>query len=59
MPAHPATERLEARVPLALKRLIQRAADLQGRSITDFAIAFGQISERLFLPIEVDWTGAF
>ena len=33
------TERLEARVPVFLKRIIQRAADLQGRSITDFVIA--------------------
>jgi uncharacterized protein (DUF1778 family) len=33
------TERLEARVPVFLKRLIQRAADLQGRSITDFVIS--------------------
>jgi uncharacterized protein (DUF1778 family) len=33
------TERLEARVPVFLKRIIQRAADLQGRSITDFVIS--------------------
>jgi len=33
------TERLEARVPIFLKRIIQRAADLQGCSITDFVIA--------------------
>jgi len=33
------TERLEARVPVTLKRMIQRAADLQGRSLTDFVIA--------------------
>ena len=39
MAADITTERLEARVPVALKRIIQRAADLQGRSITDFVIA--------------------
>ena len=33
------TERLEARVPIFLKRIIQRAAALQGRSITDFVIS--------------------
>ena len=39
MPAAAKTERLEARVPVFLKRIIQRAADLQGRSLTDFVIA--------------------
>ena len=34
-----ATERLEARVPLPLKRLIDRAAALEGRSITYYVIA--------------------
>jgi len=38
MQATAKTERLEARVPVFLKRIIQRAADLQGRSITDFVI---------------------
>jgi len=38
MPATAKTERLEARVPIFLKRMIQRAADLQGRSLTDFVI---------------------
>ncbi len=33
------TERLEARVPVFLKRIIQRAADLQGLSLTDFVIS--------------------
>jgi uncharacterized protein (DUF1778 family) len=32
------TERLEARVPVDLKRMIERAADLQGCSLTDFVI---------------------
>jgi uncharacterized protein (DUF1778 family) len=39
MPATARTERLEARVPVFLKRIVQRAADLQGRSITDFVIS--------------------
>ena len=34
----PRTERLEARVPIDLKRIIERAANLQGRSLTDFVI---------------------
>ncbi|MCU0781759.1 MAG: DUF1778 domain-containing protein [Akkermansiaceae bacterium] len=38
-PRKPASERLEARVPVPLKRLISRAAALEGRSITDFVIA--------------------
>jgi len=33
------TERLEARLPVALKRMIQHAADLQGRTLTDFVIS--------------------
>ncbi len=39
MPATRKTERLEARVPIALKKVIQHAADLQGRTLTDFVIA--------------------
>lgn len=39
MPAVKKTERLEARVPIDLKKVIQHAADLQGRSLTDFVIA--------------------
>jgi uncharacterized protein (DUF1778 family) len=31
-------ERLEARVSRATKALIQKAADLQGRSVTDFVV---------------------
>ena len=38
-PLKPVTERLEARVPLPIKSLIDRAAALEGRSITDFVIA--------------------
>ena len=32
------TERLEARVPVSLKKVIQHAADLKGLSLTDFVI---------------------
>jgi len=35
----PVTERLEARVPLPIKSLIDGAAALEGRSITDYVIA--------------------
>lgn len=38
----PHTERLAARVPAAVKEQIQRAADLTGRSLTDFVIASAQ-----------------
>ena len=38
-PLKPVTERLEARVPQPVKRLIDRAAALEGRSITDYVIA--------------------
>lgn len=33
------SERLEARIPAEQKALIQRAAELQGRTLTDFVIA--------------------
>lgn len=39
MPTTTKTERLEARVPVALKKVIQHAANLQGRTLTDFVIA--------------------
>ncbi len=39
LPAKPATERLEARVPRPIKQLIDRAAALEGRSLTDYVIA--------------------
>jgi uncharacterized protein (DUF1778 family) len=38
-PLKPVTERLEARVPQPLKSLIDRAAALEGRSLTDYVIA--------------------
>ncbi len=33
------TERLEARLPASLKRTFQRAAALQGRTLTDFVLS--------------------
>ena len=36
------TERLGARVPTEVKAVLQRAADLTGRSLTDFVIASAQ-----------------
>lgn len=39
MPATAKTERLEARVPVSLKRVIQHAANLKGLTLTDFVIA--------------------
>lgn len=39
-------ERLEARITAAQKALIQRAADLQGRTLTDFVIASVQEAAR-------------
>ena len=38
-PPRPVTERLEARVPQPIKSLIDRAAALEGMSITDYVIA--------------------
>jgi len=40
--ARPKAERLEARVTREQKHLIQRAAELEGRSITDFLVASAQ-----------------
>jgi uncharacterized protein (DUF1778 family) len=37
----PKQERLEARVSHELKALLQRAADLEGRSLTDFLVSSG------------------
>ena len=42
----PKTERLEARVPLDLKRIVERAANLQGRTLTDFVIGSLEKSAR-------------
>ena len=40
--AHEKAERLEARLSSMQKSLIQRAADLQGRSLTDFVVSCSQ-----------------
>ncbi|MFY9824117.1 MAG: DUF1778 domain-containing protein [Thermoanaerobaculia bacterium] len=39
VPAGPRNERLEARISREQKALFQRAAELQGRTLTDFVIA--------------------
>jgi uncharacterized protein (DUF1778 family) len=35
----PRPERLEARLPAEVKAIIQRAADMSGRSLTDFVVS--------------------
>jgi uncharacterized protein (DUF1778 family) len=40
------SERLEARVTRELKQLIEQAAELEGRSITDFIVASTQAAAR-------------
>jgi len=39
---HARQERLEARIPRAQKRLLERAASLRGTSLTDFVLASAQ-----------------
>jgi uncharacterized protein (DUF1778 family) len=39
MPTAPSTARLEARISTDLHTLLKRAAELQGRTMTDFVIA--------------------
>uniref|UniRef100_I2PYG3 DUF1778 domain-containing protein n=1 Tax=Desulfovibrio sp. U5L TaxID=596152 RepID=I2PYG3_9BACT len=39
MERHTPTARLEARLPREVHALLKRAADLQGRSLTDFVVA--------------------
>src|SRR5260221_6703800 len=39
---HTKQERLEARIPRAQKRILERAASLRGTSLTDFVIASAQ-----------------
>src|SRR5450631_1981329 len=38
-PAPPTTARLEARLPSAVLTRLKRAAEIQGRSLTDFVVA--------------------
>jgi uncharacterized protein (DUF1778 family) len=45
-PAMPKPERLEARVTREQKQLIEHAAELEGRSITDFVVASAQSAAR-------------
>jgi uncharacterized protein (DUF1778 family) len=50
----PRSERLEARVSKAQKNLFLRAAELQGRSLTDFLIASAQeAAERILRAQDV------
>ena len=39
MPAAPSTARLEARISNDLHAMLKRAAELQGRTMTDFVVA--------------------
>lgn len=39
VPREPVTARLEARLPTDVHKLLKRAAELQGRSLTDFVVA--------------------
>ena len=39
---HTKEERLEARIPKALKRLLEHAASLRGTSLSDFVLASAQ-----------------
>jgi uncharacterized protein (DUF1778 family) len=39
MERHTPTARLEARLPREVHAMLKRAADLQGRSLTDFVVA--------------------
>ena len=42
----PKAERLEARVTRQLKRLIEQAAEIEGRSITDFIVTSAQAAAK-------------
>ena len=44
--AMPKQERLEARVTRQLKRLIEQAAEIEGRSITDFIVTSAQTAAK-------------
>jgi uncharacterized protein (DUF1778 family) len=48
------TERIEARVSTPQKEILQRAADLEGRSLTDFVISSAQeVAKRVISEHEV------
>jgi uncharacterized protein (DUF1778 family) len=37
--AHPITARLEARLPIDVHALLKRAAEIEGRTLTDFVVS--------------------
>ena len=46
MPSAPATARLEARISADLYAMLKRAAEIQGRTLTDFVISAAQDAAR-------------
>lgn len=46
MPSAPATARLEARISADLHAMLKRAAEIQGRTLTDFVISAAQDAAR-------------
>ena len=42
----PTTARLEARLPANVHKLLKRAAEIQGRTLTDFVVAAAQDAAR-------------
>ena len=53
-PAGPKTKRLEARIPEDLKAVLQRAAALQGRSLSDFVLsAAAEMARRVIHEHEI------
>ncbi|MCR6631505.1 MAG: DUF1778 domain-containing protein [Magnetospirillum sp.] len=64
-PSRPRSERLEARISAEQKALFQRAAELQGRTLTDFIVASVQdaavrtIDEMQVIRLSVEDSKAF
>lgn len=62
---HQSTARLEARVSPETKALLQKAADLEGRTLTDFVVACAQaeacrvIEQHQMLKLSVEDSEAF
>lgn len=46
MPTAPRSARLEARLPRDVHAMLKRAADLQGRSLSDFVVSAAQDAAR-------------
>lgn len=46
MARSPSTARLEARLPANLHKVLKRAAELQGRSLTDFVVTAAEEAAR-------------